>query len=219
MQKKDKLKIIVLIIIFLIVFILLSVNLGYFFKRFSTPAELAKYLRSYGILTVAISIFLLIIQTLFTPVPLFILVAANGFIFGVSWGVLISLFGSVLGATIAFLLARLLGKNFISRFLKPEHLEKVHSFSRREGPKVVFFARLIPVLPSSIVSYLAGLSNMKFFPYFTATILGKLPEIIIYSFLGHGFRHLNNIKSQLLLALAITLIAYLFYRWHQKTGN
>ncbi|GAV22673.1 TVP38/TMEM64 family protein [Carboxydothermus pertinax] len=194
-------------------------NFSHFFNRFSSPAELARYLRSFGVLTTVISLFLLVIQTLFTPVPLFILVVANGFIFGVIRGIFLSLAGSVLGATIAFLLARLLGRNFISRYLKPEHLDKVHSFSHKEGPKVVFFARLIPVLPSSIVSYLAGLSNMRFIPYFVATTLGKLPEIVIYSVLGHGLGHLNDLKSQILLAGIITLIAYFFYRWHKKNGD
>ncbi|NYE58360.1 TVP38/TMEM64 family protein [Carboxydothermus ferrireducens] len=218
MQKKWLYSTAILLILFLILFIAVVFNLGHFFRQFSSPAELARYLRSFGLLTVFISILLLIIQTLFTPVPLFILVAANGFIFGVLGGIIISLSGSVLGATIAFLAARLLGRNFLSRFLKPEYLDKVHSFSRKDGPKVVFFARLIPVLPSSIVSYLAGLSNMRFTPYFLATTLGKLPEIVVYSLLGHGFGHLDNLPAQLFLAILITIIAYFFYRWHKKTG-
>ncbi|ABB14755.1 TVP38/TMEM64 family protein [Carboxydothermus hydrogenoformans] len=218
MQKKWLYSTAILLILFLILFIAVAFNLGHFFRQFSSPAELARYLRSFGLLTVFISILLLIIQTLFTPVPLFILVAANGFIFGVLGGIIISLSGSVLGATIAFLAARFLGRNFLSRFLKPEYLDKVHSFSCKDGPKVVFFARLIPVLPSSIVSYLAGLSNMRFTPYFLATTLGKLPEIVVYSLLGHGFGHLDNLPAQLFLAILITLIAYFFYRWHKKTG-
>ncbi|WP_075865269.1 TVP38/TMEM64 family protein [Carboxydothermus islandicus] len=218
MQKKFIYLTAVFLIILLIILAALLTNFVKFFNQFSSPAELANFIRSFGLFTVIVSLILLVIQTLFTPVPLFILVAANGFIFGIWGGIIISLSGSVMGATIAFLLARFLGRNFLSRFLKPEHLNKVHSFSRKDGPKVVFFSRLIPVLPSSIVSYLAGLSNMRFTPYFLATTLGKLPEIVIYSLLGHGFGHLDNLPAQLLLAILITLIAYFFYRWHKKTG-
>jgi uncharacterized membrane protein YdjX (TVP38/TMEM64 family) len=154
--------------------------------RFTDAPQMARYLRSFGARTVAVSIFLMVLQTLFTPVPLFLVAGANGFIFGVFRGTVITLTGAMIGATMAFYLARYFRCGFLDRRLQPG---RPACFDPREGPRLVFVARLVPVIPSSVVSYLAGLSRMNFASFFLASILGQLPEIVLYTFLGRTIGH------------------------------
>ncbi len=185
---------------------------------FTGPEQLAEYLRSFGAMTVLVCLFLMVLQTLFTPLPLFLLAATNGFIFGLWYGILITMTGSVLGASIAFYLARGFGRGLISRCLKQTYMAKVDQMSHQGGPWMVFMARLIPVIPSSIISYVAGLSKMTFKGFFIATAIGKLPEIVIYTALGHSFSQAEGMATKItLLIILVTILAWpLFSRQLKK---
>lgn len=180
-------------------------------RKFSGPEDLAEYLRSFGAMTVFVSTLLMVLQTLFTPLPLFLLAGANGFIFGLWYGVLITLGGSVLGASIAFYLARGFGRGLVSRCIKENYMAKVDQMSHSRGPWMVFMARLVPVIPSSIISYVAGLSKMTFRGFFIATAIGKLPEIVIYTALGHGFQQAEGMATKVtMLLILLTVLAWPF---------
>lgn len=184
---------------------------------FSNPEDLAEYLRSFGAMTVLICLALMILQTLFTPLPLFLLAGTNGFIFGIGYGILITLTGSILGSTLAFYVARGFGRNLVCRYLKEAYLTKVDEMSCREGPWVVFMARLIPIIPSSIISYVAGLSKMTFRGFFIATIIGKLPEIVIYTALGHSFSQAEGLATKVtILLILLTILAWPFFSKAKK---
>ena len=186
-------------------------------QQFSSPEDLAEYLRSFGAMTVFVSTFLMVLQTLFTPLPLFLLAGANGFIFGLWYGVLITLGGSLLGASMAFYLARGFGRGIISRCLKEAYMVKVDRMSHSQGPWMVFMARLVPVIPSSIISYVAGLSKMTFRGFFIATALGKFPEIVIYTALGHGFQQAEGLATQItILLIVLAIMAWPFISDHLK---
>lgn len=177
--------------------------------HFTSPEHLAGFLRSFGAMTVVVSLLLMVLQTLFTPLPLFLLAGANGFIFGLWYGTLITLIGSILGATIAFYLARGFGRGIICRFLKQTYMAKVDKMSHSGGPWMVFIARLIPIIPSSIISYVAGLSKITFRGFFIATAVGKLPEIVIYTALGHSFSQAEGMATKVtILLILLTLLAW-----------
>lgn len=178
-------------------------------QQFTNPEQLAEYLRSFGAMTIFVSLLLMVLQTLFTPLPLFLLAGANGFIFGLWYGILITLGGSILGATIAFYIARGFGRGLVSRCIKETYMTKVDEMSHSQGPWMVFMARLVPVIPSSIISYVAGLSKMTFRGFFIATAIGKLPEIVIYTALGHSFQQAEGMATQVtILLILLTLMAW-----------
>lgn len=177
--------------------------------HFTDSEQLALYLRSYGAMTVVVSLLLMVLQTLCTPLPLFLLAGANGFIFGLGSGIVITFTGSILGATIAFYLARGFGRGIIFRCLKQKYMAKVDQMSRHEGPWMVFMARLIPVIPSSIISYVAGLSKMTYRGFFIATAVGKLPEIVIYTALGHSITLAEGMATKVtILLVVLTIMAW-----------
>ena len=48
----------------------------------------------------------------------------------------------------------------------------------------IFITRATLAAPFNIVSFLAGLTNMNVVSFFTATLLGTIPESALYSLLG-----------------------------------
>ncbi|RYD06876.1 hypothetical protein N752_01745 [Desulforamulus aquiferis] len=101
-------------------------------------------------------------------------------------------------------------------------MAKVDLMSCHEGPWMVFMARLIPIIPSSIISYVAGLSRMNYRGFFVATAIGKLPEIIIYTALGHSFSQAEGLATRvtiLIILLTLLLWPVISRRIKSTTGN
>jgi len=156
-------------------------------RRFLREAELeeaVEYLRGFGAWTVLIILALFTVEALLAPVPNWFLMIANGLLFGPWLGMLMSIAGVTAGAIAAFAVARWVARRAIRRLLPKEVLERVDSFSRKNGFAVLLIARLIPFTSSDLWSYAAGLSRIPPLHFLAATILGDLPAIALFSFLG-----------------------------------
>ncbi|MFZ5645296.1 MAG: TVP38/TMEM64 family protein [Bacillota bacterium] len=180
---------------------------------FKSSREMSEWLLSFGAWAVFISITVMVIQTIATPVPLFLVAGANGFIFGIAWGIVITLVGALLGSTVAFFAARFLARDYFSKRLS-RYMPQVEEMSKRSGARVVFLARLVPILPSSIVSYAAGLSKVSFKGFFVASVLGKLPEIVIYTALGHSLERAEGMVTK--ITLIIILLSLIIFSFQSK---
>jgi uncharacterized membrane protein YdjX (TVP38/TMEM64 family) len=167
----------------------------------------AFWLKSFGPWAIIISIFVMVIQTIATPLPLFLVAGANGFIFGAAWGIIITMAGALLGSTLAFYLARFIARDYFAKHLV-KYMPQVEEMSHESGVKVIFLARLIPVLPSSIISYAAGLSKVSFTGFFMASVFGKFPEIVIYTFLGHGLEKADGLMTKITILLLVVSVLY-----------
>jgi uncharacterized membrane protein YdjX (TVP38/TMEM64 family) len=63
---------------------------------------LREYLLSFGSWAPLVSLLLMVLQALIAPIPAFLTVFANGLVFGVFWGWMLSLAGQALAAVICF---------------------------------------------------------------------------------------------------------------------
>lgn len=143
-----------------------------------------EYIRSYGSLAVVISFALMVFQSLAAPLPAFLITFANAAIFGWVGGAALSWSSSMVGAAACFGIAKLYGRNTVSKLTGKTALSSVDSFFDKFGAKSIIVARLLPFMPFDIVSYAAGLTSMKFWTFFLATGIGQLPATIVYSYAG-----------------------------------
>jgi len=109
-----------------------------------------------------------------SPIPSLPLDVAAGAVFGPLLGTMYSAIGALGGAVVSFLIARLLGRELIARFLGG-HINFCVQCSDRLPTKVVFLSRLLPVVSFDIVSYGAGFTSMSLRKFTVATFLGMLP--------------------------------------------
>lgn len=174
---------------------------------FHNSREMAEWLHSFGGWAVLISIIAMIIQAIATPIPLFLAAGANGFIFGITWGVIITLVGAMMGSTLAFFLARFLARDFFSKILT-QYMPQVNEMSKKSGVRMVFLARLVPILPNSVVSYAAGLSSINFKWFFLASVFGKIPEIVVYTALGHSLEKAEGLITKITVLIIILSLLY-----------
>ena len=88
----------------------------------------------------------------------------------------------------------------------------------RYGFWLIAIFRLAPFLSNDTISFVAGLSTIRFRKFITATALGITPLI---GFVGYIGESTERLKSGLMWASIISLIGFGIYVWwdQQKSGN
>jgi uncharacterized membrane protein YdjX (TVP38/TMEM64 family) len=131
-------------------------------------------IRSWGHWAVAASIGLMIAHSL-VPFPAELVTFANGMLFGPVWGTAITWTGAMLGAALAFALARWFGRPFVYALMSERHRDAVDRWARRQGVGVLLLSRLMPLISFNVINYAAGLTPISWWTFLWTTGLGILP--------------------------------------------
>ena len=163
------------------------------------------YLASFQRLAVFLFIFLVILEVLFALIPPLVLYLVGGVIFGPFLGGIYALTGNVIGAGIAFQLSRNWIKDFVERKVPKRIKNRFDRISERHGPLAVFILRLNPFTTTDLVSYIAGVSGIKFWKFLLSTALGLAPLVFIQSYLGQSVQD-NPIIFKIFIILSILYV-------------
>jgi uncharacterized membrane protein YdjX (TVP38/TMEM64 family) len=88
-----------------------------------------------------------------------VITLAGGALFGPVWGTLWNLTGATIGASLAFLIARYLGADWVARRAGPR-LQSLNEGVSAEGWRFVAFVRLVPLFPFNLLNYALGLTRI-----------------------------------------------------------
>ena len=143
-----------------------------------------EFIADYGAYAAAVSFFLMIFQSVAAPLPAFVITLANANLFGWVKGAVLSWSSAMAGAALCFYISRVLGRNAAEKLTSRAGLQSVDKFFERYGTHSILIARLLPFISFDLVSYAAGLTSMRFLPFFVATGIGQLPATIVYSYVG-----------------------------------
>lgn len=103
---------------------------------------------------------------------------AGGILFGPFWGVVYTIFASTAGASLAFLVARYLARDWVAAKLSGTKLAALDEKVGQHGWKIVAFTRLIPAFPFNLLNYAFGLTRISLLAYMVATFIFMLPMTI-----------------------------------------
>jgi len=104
----------------------------------------------------------------------------GGVLFGPFWGIVYVTVGATTGATLAFIIARKMGREWVEGFLKGGRMREIDEAAAKKGWKIVAFTRLIPLFPFNFLNYAFGLTKIGLGAYFFATLIFMLPGITAY---------------------------------------
>ena len=169
-----------------------------------TPESIRNLILSFGWWGPVVYIILYTIRPLLL-FPAIILTLAGGLAFGPWWGTLYVVLGGLLGACLCFAIARSLGQEKTKKYLgKFPQIRAFDDEIAEHGFRTILFMRVVPIFPYDPVSYLAGLSNIRFRDYAAATAIGMIPGAFAYNVLGNS---LTNILSPAFL-MAVALVIF-----------
>lgn len=135
-----------------------------------------------------------------------ILTLAAGALFGVLWGTIIVSFASTIGATIAFLFARVIFRDSVQEKFSSQ-LATLNKGIAAEGGYYIFTLRLVPLFPFFLINLLSGLSKLKTSTFYWVSQLGMLPATAIYVNAGAQASDINTVQDLLSLPLILSFVA------------
>lgn len=194
------------LLIVLIVYILLQTETGRRITRLNVE-EMSDYLRSFGAFSVLLGMAAVFIQVMIPFVPFVLVAGANMLVFGPFWGFVINYSMALAGAYAAFMFARYYGHDRVERWLSKKPAVKM--FNKRMEERGLFYVllgRLIPVIPSTAISCGAGITKVRTADFIIGTVIGKLPIVLLESFIGHDLIHFHEYKGRLLILCAVFVI-------------
>ena len=208
-RNKKILAILKLILLLLIIagipaFLYIRFGSGIFSR--DTASRIVEYLKLNSHIAFLIIIGLQILQVVVCFLPGQPIQFAASYMFGVWAGFLFSIIGAVIGTGISFYAAKLLGSDAMHLFFGEE---KVKDYQRRlnsgRGLLLAFLIYLIPGIPKDLVSYAAGVSEMRFRPFLLVSAVGRSPAMLGSLLLGHFFEK-QNYRAIVILSVTVAVI-------------
>ena len=156
--------------------------------------QLLAYTDAHFVAAVAIFSALYVLQTTFSLPGGALLSLTGGFLFGSVLGTLIVIIPATLGATLAFLVARYLLRDWVERKFG-DRLEAFQKGFARNAFSYLLTLRLIPLFPFFLVNLVSGLTRISLGTYVAATALGIIPGTFVFANAGRQLGSINSLSD------------------------
>ena len=123
-----------------------------------------------------------------------ILTLVGGAIFGLLWGTVLVSFASTLGATLAFLAARFVLRDWVRNSFG-ERLKAFDAGIEREGGFYLFTLRLIPIFPFFVINLAMGLTAIHTWTFYWVSQIGMLAGTLVYVNAGTQLAQIDSLKG------------------------
>ena len=144
------------------------------------------------------------VMTVFTPVV----------------GVPLAWAATLCAASVNFSVGRWLGRERLSRFIKPDgRIDRSMQRLKKDGFMASFIIRFIPTGPFVFVNMLAGASGLRFFSFLLGTALGIMPKIIIVALLTQGLISNTDRIGVTAFSVVAAIILVLMILWLRRRYN
>lgn len=144
-----------------------------------------------------------------------IMTLLGGAIFGLGWGLLLVSFASSVGATLAFLVSRLLLRDWVqNRFGKS--LKTINKGVERDGAFYLFSLRLVPVFPFFLINLVMGLTPIKTVTFYWVSQVGMLLGTAVYVNAGVELGELSSLGGLLSADLILSFVLLAAMPWVGK---
>jgi len=166
---------------------------------------------------IVISLVLSIVVAVAGILPSVFITAANILFFGFWEGLLLSFLGEALGAVVAFILYR---KGFKKAMTTPLHkyprVERLIAAKGKEAFMLIMSLRLLPFVPSGLVTFAGAIGNVSLLTFVVASSLGKVPALFIEAYSVYQITEFDW-QGKLILGIIACVLIYWVVR--QRKGK
>jgi uncharacterized membrane protein YdjX (TVP38/TMEM64 family) len=145
------------------------------------------------------------------PIPSSLVMVLSGAAFGVLWGSVVALVGSIAGEWIGFELVRRYGRGVSKGIVGADEFERFSAFFERHGTLAVMLTRPLPVVMETM-SLVAGLSTMSRAAFLGASLAGTAPIVVVYAYAGAVSREIDSMVPAIVILIAVAACGYAWYR-------
>ncbi|HEV8096376.1 MAG TPA: VTT domain-containing protein, partial [Burkholderiales bacterium] len=109
----------------------------------------------------------------------------GGYAFGALLGALLALIGTVSGCVLTFFYARVIGRPLVSARLGAK-VQRIEDFLAAHPFWMTVLIRLLPVGNNFVTNLAAGVSRVPAIPFFLGSLLGYVPQTLVFALAGSG---------------------------------
>lgn len=165
---------------------------------------------NYSEFAIFISIIASILIALAGVLPSIFVTGANILFWGPVKGIVISIIGEVIGGYITFKIYRLGIKSVIEKIEgRYKLIDQLLTSQGLNAGILIFQGRIIPFIPSGFVTLAAAVSKINDFIFIIATLLGKIPSIILEGLISYDLINIQENYIRLFMVIFTLLIGYI----------
>jgi uncharacterized membrane protein YdjX (TVP38/TMEM64 family) len=196
----------VLIFIIIGIPLIIYLNNPEVIDNFKSLESVNKMLDEYETSSIFVYIGIQIFQIVVSIIPGQAIQFAAGYAFNFWLAYLFSIIGIALGTFITFYLAKFLGTDFIHMLFGEERIQRhIDRFKNKRAFLVLFILFLIPGIPKDMLTYAAGVSDIRFMPFLIINLTARTPALMCTILIGTFFRSHSYVGMYVLIAIAIVL--------------
>lgn len=159
----------------------------------------------------------LLMGGIFTAIglPRQIIAFLAGYAFSIGLGTLLGTLAALLGCMLSFAYARFFGKGLLRARLG-ERAGRFDRFIHDHPFAMTVLIRLLPVGSNLLTNLAAGISSIRSTHFFFGTLIGYLPQTLVFALVGSGVHIAPALKLGLAIGLFVisgVLGAYLYRRF------
>lgn len=161
----------------------------------------------------------LLMGGLFTAIglPRQVIAFLGGYAFGVWLGMLLGALAALLGCMLSFAYARFFGQGFLRARLG-ERAGRFDRFVHDHPFSMTVLIRLLPVGSNLLTNLAAGISSIRPAYFFSGTLIGYLPQTLVFALVGSGVHIAPMLKLALAIALFLVSMAFGVYLYRRQRG-
>jgi len=207
------------IIVMIIIIVLIILTFIYFDDLKVEFLKFVDYFKSNILIGTIIIIFIKVIGTILY-VPGVLLAIGVGYAYhqifekyyiSIPISTIVYFIGSCIGCTFAFFIGRyVFGSLLRPNLIKLRYFKALDLAIGKNGKKINFLLRTTPIIPYNIMNYFLGLTKTKYLNYIFG-LLGFLPLLILYSFIGCTLKDLTNLKPESQTLQIVILISSIVF--------
>lgn len=173
----------------LLVLWVFRVPLEAFFRFVGDREQLMAFVANFGPFGPVILFLLLFAQVFVAVIPGHALMMTGGYVYGFATGITVTAVSTVTASQAAFLLARTHGRRLIDRLASPQIIQRWDRMAANQGALFYFFTFVLPIFPSDLMCYVAGLGKISPRRFFAANLSGRALCAISITMIGaFGFQ-------------------------------
>jgi len=198
----------------------------WWYRLAKDPEQVTRFLRGWGPLGAPLAFMgLQILQVALAPIPGEVSGLVGGYVFGTMLGFLYSSIGLTAGSLVNFFIARILGRRYVRKWIRPSYLERFDAMAKRQGALVFFWLFVIPGFPKDILCLFLGLTNLSGKAFILMTAIGRMPGTLMLSLQGAQVfqRDYTTLTLLIVISLAFAIPAYVWreriYGWLERLND
>ena len=168
--------------------------------------SITNLMSNFGVIS---GVLLIMIESILPILPFGVFIALNVITFGEVTGFIISWISTVIGCMLAFSICRKLKEKFDKKYRKDSKVKKFRKKIDKLSLSSLVLIIAVPFTPAFAINIGAGLSNIDPKRYLLALLIGKLPMVFFWGFIGKSF--LESISDPYTMAqiIVMLILAYL----------